>query len=220
MAGDERRAGLTTLEEEVRACTRCPLCRSRTRAVPGEGPIDASILFVGEGPGAREDQTGRPFVGPAGRLLETLLERIGLMRDDVYITNVVKCRPPNNRDPEPNEIAACEPYLQRQLALIDPEIVVTLGRFAMEHWLPDERITRVHGKGFRLGRRLIVPMFHPAAALHREQWRPALEQDFDRLPRLIDAVRLMRAGKPVPEDVEIIRVTPDEPTPEQLGLFE
>lgn len=220
MMTDEQRQQLKQLEDEVRQCTRCPLCEARTHAVPGEGPIDAAIFFVGEGPGAQEDRTGRPFVGNAGQLLESLLERIGLLREDVYITNVVKCRPPNNRDPQPSEIESCEPYLERQLALVDPEIIVTLGRFAMEHWLPGKRITRVHGQGFRNGRRLLVPMFHPAAALHQEKWRPALEEDFDRLPRLIDAVRLMREDKPIPDDITIHTVgNPDEPAAEQLGLF-
>lgn len=217
---EERQARLTELEDQVRGCTRCPLSRSRTRAVPGEGPIDAAILFVGEGPGKRENQTGRPFVGPAGQLLESLLERIGLMREDVYITNIVKCRPPGNRDPAPEEIDACESYLKRQIDLIDPELIVSLGRFAMEHWLPNRRITRVHGKGFYVDNRLIVPMFHPAAALHQPKWKPALEQDFERLPRLIDAVRLLRDAPrmPLPKDVEIEIVSADDP-PEQLGLF-
>ncbi|MBA3531385.1 MAG: uracil-DNA glycosylase [Ardenticatenales bacterium] len=180
----------------VRACTRCPLSATRKHAVPGEGPVDASLMFIGEGPGANEDRTGRPFVGNAGQFLEELLATIGLTREDVFITNIVKCRPPNNRDPLPNEIDACKPYLGHQLKIIDPEIIVTLGRFAMERWLPDKRITRVHGQSFRYGRRLIVPMFHPAAALRNPEWRTFLEEDFLRLPEIIEEARAMREAPP------------------------
>ncbi len=219
MDKEERRARLAALEAEIRQCTRCPLHRSRTNAVPGEGPVDAPIMFIGEGPGASEDRQGRPFVGPAGMLLESLLEQIGLTREDVYITNVVKCRPPGNRDPEPEEIAACKPFLQRQLKLVDPEVVVTLGRFAMERWLPNERITRVHGKAFRFGKRLIVPMFHPAAALRRPEWEPVLEQDFRQLPAFVDAVRLLRQNASLPDHLDVKTVKDEEPPPAQLGLF-
>ncbi len=220
MDREERLARLAALEAEIRQCTRCPLYRSRTNAVPGEGPVDAPIMFIGEGPGASEDRLGRPFVGPAGMLLESLLEQIGLTREDVYITNVVKCRPPGNRDPEPDEIAACKPFLQRQLKLVDPEVVVTLGRFAMERWLPNERITRAHGKAFRFGKRLIVPMFHPAAALRRPEWQPDLERDFRQLPAFVDAVRLLRQNASVPDNLQVKTVKDEEPPPTQLGLFE
>ncbi len=192
----ERRELLGALEAQVRACTRCPLHATRTHGVPGEGPVDASIIFIGEGPGANEDRTGRPFVGAAGQFLEELLASIGLLREDVYITNVGKSRPPQNRDPLPNEIEACKPYLVHQLKIIDPAIIVTLGRFAMERWLPDKRITRVHGQAFRYGRRLIVPMFHPAAALRRAEWRPLIEEDFLRLPAYIDQARALSGGAP------------------------
>ena len=220
MDREERLARLAALESEIRQCTRCPLYRSRTNAVPGEGPVDAPIMFIGEGPGASEDRLGRPFVGPAGMLLESLLEQIGLTREDVYITNVVKCRPPGNRDPEPDEIAACKPFLQRQLKLVDPEVVVTLGRFAMERWLPNERITRAHDKAFRFGKRLIVPMFHPAAALRRPEWQPDLERDFRQLPAFVDAVRLLRQNASVPDNLQVKTVKDEEPPPTQLGLFE
>jgi DNA polymerase len=185
-------AQLDSLAAMVRQCPRCKLAQSRTHAVPGEGPPDAEIMFIGEGPGRTEDQTGRPFVGAAGQLLEGLLATIGLTREDVYITNVVKCRPPMNRDPEPDEIEACKPYLGRQLKIIDPAIIVTLGRFAMERWLPDKKITRVHGQGFRYGSRLIVPLFHPAAALRRPEWQIMLEQDFLRLPDLVEEAQTLR----------------------------
>jgi uracil-DNA glycosylase len=183
----------------VRACTRCPLHVSRLNAVPGEGPVDAAIMFIGEGPGANENRTGRPFVGAAGKFLEELLASAGLVREDVYITNVVKSRPPNNRDPLPDEIDACKPYLVQQLRIIDPELIVTLGRFAMERWLPDKRIARVHGQAFRYGKRLIVPMFHPAAALRRPEWRPLLEEDFLLLPDYIDQARQLRGSLPEEE---------------------
>ncbi len=191
---EQRVARLNELEEYVRACTRCQLGTSRTHAVPGEGPVDASIIFIGEGPGYHEDQSGRPFVGAAGQLLEHLLGSIGLSREEVYIANVVKCRPPRNRDPLPEEIQTCKPYLAHQLRLIDPELIVTLGRFAMERWFPNKRITRVHGQAFPYYHRLIVPMFHPAAALRHAKWRTALEQDFLRLPNLLEKARVLRAS--------------------------
>lgn len=221
MTPEERAAALQALEAEVRTCTRCRLCETRTHAVPGEGPVTATIMFIGEGPGANEDRQGRPFVGAAGQLLNELLLRIGLLREDVYITNVVKCRPPNNRDPHPDEISACKPYLIQQLRLIDPEVIITLGRFAMERWIPNARITQVHGQGFMYKHRLIVPMFHPAAALHKPHWRPMLEEDFDRLPTLIDRARMVRSGQMNAEEAGITILTPAAPSeePTQLDLF-
>lgn len=189
-----RQTQLDNLAEMVRSCVRCKLCHTRTKAVPGEGPVDARIMFIGEGPGANEDQSGRPFVGAAGQLLERLLATIGLTREDVYIANVVKCRPPGNRDPEPDEIEACKPYLGRQLKIIDPNIIVTLGRFAMERWLPDKKISRVHGQRFRYGSRLIVPLFHPAAALRRPEWQVALEEDFLHLPDYVEEAHALRTA--------------------------
>jgi uracil-DNA glycosylase len=140
-----RRAALEEIATEVRACTRCRLAETRTRAVPGEGHPDTEVVFVGEGPGQTEDQQGRPFVGRAGELLVKLIGTLGWRRREVFITNIVKCRPPGNRDPEPDEIAACAPYLQRQLQILDPAVVVTLGRFSMGHFRPGERITQIHG---------------------------------------------------------------------------
>ncbi len=195
-----RQSQLDSLAEMVRNCTRCKLCETRTHAVPGEGPADARLMFIGEGPGANEDRTGRPFVGAAGQLLERLLATIGLTREDVYIANVVKCRPPNNRDPEADEIEACKPYLGRQLKIIDPNIIVTLGRFAMERWLPDKKISRVHGQSFRYGSRLIVPLFHPAAALRRPDYQTALEADFLRLPDYVEEAYTLRTALDVEED--------------------
>ncbi|MGB0385416.1 MAG: uracil-DNA glycosylase [Ardenticatenaceae bacterium] len=190
---EERLGRLRALEEHVRGCTRCPLSATRGQAVPGQGPVDASIILIGEGPGYHEDRTGRPFVGRAGQLLEQLLASIGLSREEVYIANVVKCRPPGNRDPLREEIQTCKPYLAHQLRIIDPDIIVTLGRFAMERWLPNQRITRVHGQAFRYYHRLIVPMFHPAAALRRPEWKTALFDDFKRLPEWLSQARALRA---------------------------
>jgi DNA polymerase len=145
-------------------------------------------MLIGEGPGWHEDQQGRPFVGAAGKFLNELLAQAGLKREDVFITNVVKCRPPGNRDPLPDEIAACAPYLDRQIAAIDPDVVVTLGRFSMARWFPGERISRIHGQPKRDGRRLIVPMYHPAAALHQAALRGAIEEDFAKLPKFLAEV--------------------------------
>ncbi len=176
---------LEKVAAEVRVCPKCPLSKSRTLAVPGEGPADARVMFIGEGPGFHEDRQGRPFVGPSGQYLEQLLASIGLSREQVFITNVVKCRPPGNRDPEPNEIAACREYLDRQLALIKPAVVVTLGRFSMERFFPGQSITRIHGKAKRAGNLFYLPLFHPAAALRRPEWKQAMEEDVQQIPKLL-----------------------------------
>lgn len=187
---------LLELYEEVADCPRCELARSRT--VPGAGPAPADVMCIGEGPGQREDELGLPFVGAAGRFLDELLAVAGLARDAVYITNVVKCRPPGNRDPAPEEIAACAPYLERQIALVDPRVIVTLGRFAMAHWFPGEAISRIHGQPRRADARLIVPMYHPAAALRNGALRPVLEADFAQLPRLLEQERARGAAALAP----------------------
>jgi uracil-DNA glycosylase family 4 len=182
---DISQMSLDQLEEAVRACTLCPLHQGRTHAVPGEGPPNANIMFIGEGPGFHEDRQGRPFVGAAGQFLEELLASIGMTREQVYIANVVKCRPPGNRDPMPNELSACEPYLEQQIQLIKPKVIVTLGRFSMHRYFPGASITKIHGQPKRVGNVLVVPMFHPAAALHQPKWRPLVEEDFKKLPGLI-----------------------------------
>ncbi len=176
---------LEEIAEQVRGCPKCELARTRTNAVPGEGNAQAQVMLIGEGPGFYEDREGRPFVGNAGKFLNELLAKAGLKREDVFITNVVKCRPPGNRDPLPDEIAACAPYLEGQIAAIDPAVIVTLGRFSMARWFPGERISKIHGQGKREGRRLIVPMYHPAAALHQSSLRATIEEDFERLPKLL-----------------------------------
>ena len=176
---------LQQLAAEIRSCQKCPLFQGRTHAVPGEGPEDAQIMFIGEGPGFHEDRQGRPFVGASGNLLEELLAGIGLTRDQVFIANVVKCRPPGNRDPLPDEIEACRPYLDRQIELIQPKIIVTQGRFSMQRYFPGQSITRIHGQLKYEDGQVIIPMFHPAAALRNEQWMAALRQDFAKIPTLL-----------------------------------
>ena len=181
---------LAAIADEVRACTRCTLASSRTLAVPGEGNVLSDVLLVGEGPGAREDATGRPFVGPAGQLLDELLRSIGWAREDVFITNVVKCRPPGNRDPQPEEAAACAGYLDRQEQALDPAVIVTLGRHSLQRYLPGARIGGVHGRLRRAaGGQFVFPMYHPAAALHQASLRETLFHDVRGLPSALLTVR-------------------------------
>lgn len=190
---------LERLAAEVRECTKCPLHRGRTHAVPGEGPADADIMFVGEGPGFHEDQQGRPFVGAAGQFLEELLDSIGLTREQVYITNVIKCRPPGNRDPLPPEVNACEPYLDRQIELIQPTVVVTLGRFSMARAFPNARISHVHGDPRKIKGIVYYPMYHPAAALHRPSLRSTVEEDMRRIPDVLERVDEIPESEPPPQ---------------------
>ena len=190
---------LLQLYDVIGRCTDCDLCLKATRAVPGEGPADARIMFIGEGPGQNEDRTGRPFVGAAGQFLDRLLASINLKRSDVYITNVVKHRPPNNRDPLPGEIEACRKYLDRQIELIRPRLIVTLGRYSMARWFPGQSISRIHGQPRVFDGVTVVPMFHPAAALHQERYRSLIEADFKRLTAtLAQAMAAQREPKPVP----------------------
>ena len=203
---------LAELERQVRTCADCPLHAGRANAVPGEGPPDAEILFIGEGPGAQEDRQGRPFVGPAGNLLEDLLLSIGMTREQVYIANMVKCRPPNNRDPMPDEIAACAKYLERQIELIDPLLIVTLGRFAMARFLPGQSISRVRGRLRTVDGRRIFPIMHPAAGLRRQEMRAAIEADFARIPGLLDVLRVQvepPSPAPTPANAAAIREPAD-----------
>jgi DNA polymerase len=198
----ERRAALEAIATEVRACTRCRLAQTRTKAVPGEGHPDTEVVFVGEGPGQTEDQQGRPFVGRAGDLLVRLLGTLGWRRQEVFITNIVKCRPPGNRDPEPDEIAACLPYLKRQLEVIDPAVVVTLGRFSMAHFRPGERITQIHGTAVvappETGPRdaLAYALYHPAAALRSTEVERQSYVDIAGLPKVVLDARARRAPAP------------------------
>jgi DNA polymerase len=176
---------LQQIHEEVQVCTKCGLYFSRKHGVSGAGPADAEIMLIGEGPGFHENETGIPFVGGSGKFLDELLEGIGLKRGDVFIGNVVKCRPPGNRDPQASELAACDPYLERQIAAINPKVIVTLGRFSMAKFLPHAKISEVHGQAMKVKGRLVVAMYHPSAALHQRSLRPTLEADFAKLPELI-----------------------------------
>lgn len=197
-----------TLEKvaaEVRVCSLCPLSKSRTKAVPGEGPATAEIMFIGEGPGFHEDRTGRPFVGAAGQFLDELLTLAGLKREEVFITNIIKCRPPGNRDPLPQEIAACKPYLDRQIALIQPKVIVTLGRYSMARYLPGAKISTIHGQAKRVGGQWVVAMYHPAAALHQPALKHEVEEDFRKLPQILAQARQDTGELPQ--------------APEQLSLF-
>lgn len=177
---------LGQVAKETSGCVLCELHHSRKNAVPGEGPANADIMFIGEGPGFHENEQGRPFVGAAGRFLEELLDNIGMTREQVYITNVVKCRPPGNRDPRPQEVDTCtSTYLDRQVQAINPKVIVTLGRFSMGKYLPNAKISDVHGQAMWIKGRLVVPMYHPAAALHQGSLKPVVERDFAKLPDLI-----------------------------------
>jgi uracil-DNA glycosylase family 4 len=198
---------LTDLCEEVKICRKCILSQGRTNAVPGEGPQTADIMFIGEGPGFHEDRQGRPFVGAAGNYLTELLQKIDLKREDVYITNVVKCRPPGNRDPQPEEIEACRPYLDKQIDLIHPRLIVTLGRFSMQRYFPGASISRIHGQPKRVGNVIYYPMFHPAAALHQPRWRSLVEEDIVKIPDLLAKLD------------EIEEEEPEVPEAQQLSLF-
>lgn len=203
---------LKEIANEVAACTLCELHHSRKIAVPGEGPDNSELMFIGEGPGFHENEQGRPFVGAAGKFLEELLAKIDLSREQVYITNVVKCRPPGNRDPEFEEIETCtKTYLNRQIEAINPKVIVTLGRFSMNLLIPNVKISNVHGQSFQVKGRLVVPMYHPAAALHQGSLRPVIENDFKLLPQLIAKVgeSLERQEGELEADQE----------PKQLSLF-
>lgn len=194
-------ADLARVHETIRSCKNCGLHATRTQAVPGIGPCPSDVMIVGEAPGFNEDRLGEPFVGAAGKLLDTLLGRIGLQRSDVYITNVLKCRPPMNRDPMPNEVEACSPYLQRQLELIEPKVVLILGRHALERLMPGQgSISRIHGSLIRRGDVAYVPLYHPAAALHNGSLVADLERDFDSVKRYLDQV-LAPPAPPVPVPV-------------------
>ena len=203
---------LMQVSEEVSNCTKCELHHSRKNAVPGEGPVNSDIMFIGEGPGFHENEQGRPFVGAAGKFLEELLSDIGLSREEVFISNVVKCRPPGNRDPHPDEVETCTSnFLDRQIMAINPKVIVTLGRFSMNLLMPNSKISQVHGQAMKIHGRLVVPMYHPAAALHQGSLRPVIKQDFSQLPQLIaDAAAAPAQNNNSHQD-------DDDPT--QLSLF-
>ena len=181
---------LEQIAEKVQQCTACPLHEGRKNAVPGEGNPNAELLFLGEGPAQREDETGRPFVGAAGKFLEELLGTIGKKREDVFIANVVKCRPPGNRDPFPDEVEMCTSlYLFEQIALIEPKLIVTLGRHSMRRFLPEDfQISKVHGQPFRRHGQVYLPVYHPAAALYQDSLRQILKSDFRKIPTILKKI--------------------------------
>lgn len=200
---------LNELYAQIRACQNCDLAKGRTHAVPGEGPTHAQVMFIGEAPGFHEDREGRPFVGAAGKYLDELLTLIGMKREQVYICNVIKCRPPQNRDPLPEEMAACKPYLDQQIELVKPQVILTISRFAMARWFPNKKISEIHGKPKKFGDLVVLPMYHPAAALHQPSLKRVLEEDFRRVPKILQELAQLSeepAEKP-------------PPPPQQMSLF-
>ena len=195
---------LSQLDDEIAGCQGCELCRQRRQAVPGEGAENADILFIGEAPGWHEDQQGRPFVGPAGQFLDELLQSIGLKRQDVYIANVIKCRPPANRDPLPSEVKACRKWLDRQIELIKPRMVVTLGRYSLAQFMPGESMTKAHGKAKKKDGVIYFAMYHPAAALHQGSLRKVIMDDMQKIPAVLSQESAIKE---------------EEPRPEQLSMF-
>ena len=194
----------------ISGCTLCALSERRNHTVPGDGSANADIMFIGEAPGYNEDQQGLPFVGAAGNVLTKLLLGIGLSRSDVYITNMVKCRPPNNRDPMSGELETCSTYLDAQIALIDPKVIVTLGRYSFAKFFPGRNISRERGKPRMWRGRMVYPMYHPAATLHNPRLRPALENDFRNLPHLVAEILAL------PDDAA---GEDDGPPEQQMSLF-
>jgi uracil-DNA glycosylase family 4 len=203
---------------EVSTCEKCDLWKGRTKAVPGEGNPHAKLLFIGEGPGFHEDKQGRPFVGPSGQFLEELLRSINLKRSDVFITNVVKCRPPENRDPLPAEINACNDYLDRQIAAIKPLVIVTLGRHSMGKFFSGEKITAIHGRARKKDGYICIPMFHPAAGLRTPSVKEMLREDFKKIPLVLAEAERMAAESPT-KNATPDTPKKDEPPPQQMSLF-
>lgn len=191
---------LEELNDRMSKCSLCVLRGTCKQVVPGDGSAQAEVLFIGEGPGQKADELGKPFVGAAGKFLDEMLGAIKLKREDVYIANVVKCRPPQNRDPLPEEAEACWPWLEKQIEIINPKLVVTLGRHSMERFLPNMKISQMHGKALRrnipgLGSRVFYALYHPAAALYNGSMRTVLIQDFKKIPKVLEAVRKSESEK-------------------------
>ncbi len=197
-------SALSELHEEIALCQQCEIAKYRTKVVPGEGTENADILFIGEAPGWHEDQQGRPFVGPAGLYLNELLSSINLKREQVYIANVIKCRPQGNRDPLPSEIHNCRKWLERQIELITPKMIVTLGRYSMAMFFPNKSISKIHGTAQKRDNIIYYAMYHPAAALHQQSLRQAIETDMLKIPLLL---------------AEAKNITEVEPQPQQLSMF-
>lgn len=212
---DDRAAQLAAIAQEIRQCRLCRLYENTTNPVPGAGSPNAEIMFIGEGPGFHEDKQGLPFVGRSGDYLTNLLSLIGIKRAEVFIGNVVKHRPPDNRDPQPDEILACKAFLDRQIAVINPLLIVTLGRFSMARYFPNSKISQIHGKPKFDGDRAYYPLFHPAAVLRNPGLQRDMENDIRRIPELLEKLRAIRASgqNPAPKTDD-----PPEP-PKQLSLF-
>lgn len=190
---------LEELNKKMLACSKCALRKGCKQVVPGEGPADAKIVFIGEGPGAKEDEMGRPFVGAAGKFLDEMLGIIKMKREDVYIANTVKCRPPQNRDPLPEEKETCWPWLENQINIIQPDLIVTLGRHSLEKFLPGQKISEAHGKALRrdfpgLGKQVFYALYHPAAALYNGSMREVLIKDFKRIPKVLKLIGAQKEG--------------------------
>ena len=192
-------SSLSDLNQQIALCRKCDIARLRTKVVPGEGAEEAAIMFIGEAPGWHEDQQGRPFVGPAGQFLDKLLASINLKREQVYIANVIKCRPTDNRDPLPTEIRNCRPYLEHQIEMIRPRMIVTLGRYSMAKFFPGETISKSHGKVHKEGNVIHYAMYHPAAALHQQSLRKDIEADMLKIPKLLTEAGKVEEARPATE---------------------
>jgi DNA polymerase len=197
---------LKELYQQISICQNCGLARSRTTVVPGEGAENADIMFIGEAPGWHEDQQGRPFVGPAGQFLDRLLASINLKREDVYIANVIKCRPVGNRDPLPSEITSCQPWLDKQIELIKPRMIVTLGRYSMARYFPGKTISKIHGTAQKQDGIIYFAMYHPAAALHQGNLKQTIEADMQKIPALLAEAETVREEKPQPQQLNMFEV--------------
>jgi len=199
-------SALSELYQEIALCKQCEIARYRTKVVPGEGAEDADIMFIGEAPGWHEDQQGRPFVGPAGMYLDQLLTSISLKREQVYIANVIKCRPQENRDPLPSEIHNCRKWLERQIELIHPRVIVTLGRYSMAMFFPGKSISKIHGTAQKQDDVIYFAMYHPAAALHQQSLRQAIEADMLKIPSLLAQVDSMSKLEQQPQQLNMFEV--------------
>ena len=207
---------LQEVADQTRVCTRCKLHHSRKNAVPGVGNPYTKVMFIGEGPGFHENEQGLPFVGAAGKFLDELLGDAGLAREGVFITNVVKCRPPGNRDPQPDELDACRGYLEKQIAAINPLVIVTLGRFSMARYFENSKISAIHGQPAWRDERLIVPMYHPAAGLHQPNLKPTIIKDFSHLAEMVERARKEHSEKSARQDEQDTQV---KNSSTQLSLF-
>jgi uracil-DNA glycosylase family 4 len=189
-------SALTELYQQIGQCFKCEIARARCKVVPGEGAENAEIMFIGEAPGWHEDQQGRPFVGQAGQYLEKLLASVNLKRQQVYIANVIKCRPPDNRDPLPTEIQNCRQWLDNQIEIIKPKMIVTLGRYSMARYFPGKSISKIHGMAVKRDSVIYYAMYHPAAALHQQSLKQAIETDMLKIPKLLAETRNIQEDKP------------------------